>query len=341
MQANPKLPAKDELPPTKNSSFSLQTLMAATTLIVTGLAISHFSIVVSALVLLWWISPERRGLRFLAGCFAFTGLAFFLVLNVFGLGGALRSSGQRSNCLGNIREIQLAMLNHETANGKLPNNGGLSPKSAHDYSWRVDLLPYLGRPDLFEQYRFNEPWDGPNNKKLHDRMPKALSCPCHPSSSHTIYKIVTGSGTVFDETSPATSRTGPTIMLIEDSENPVCWLEPKDLTVDQAIDILNSFRKTSAAHFSDSLIGRRYQCLNIGLSDGSNRSWGKNEALVSASHFTKDADYDNRVGPSKNGFHQFDYDYRGIACGLIYFGIALLPWFKNRTVASTDASVAT
>ena len=232
------------------------------------------------------------------------------------------------------------MLNHQSANGKLPNNGALSSESAHAYSWRVDILPYLERPDLFEQYRFDEPWDGPNNKKLQNQMPEALSCPHHPSTSHTIYKIVTGPGTVFDETNPATSRTDPTIILVEDSENPVCWLEPNDLSVDQAIDILNSFRKASAAHYCDSLIGRRYQSLHLGLSDGSYLSRGMNEALVSANHFIIGADYSNQIGTGKNGFHQFDYDLRGIACGLIYFGIALLPWYRKRPSASVATQVA-
>ena len=314
--------------------------MAATTLIVAGLAISHFSIVISTLVLIWWITPEWGGLRSLTELFAFLGLAFFFGITAPPIAGDVKSVGQLSDCLGHMCEIELAIRNHETANGKIPSNRKLSPESKHIYSWRVDILPYLDRPDLFEQYRFDEAWDGPNNKKLHNQMPKELACPCHPSSSHTIYKIVTGPGTVFDEATPATNRAGPTIMLIEDSESPVCWLEPSDLTVNQAIDILNSFRKTSAAHYSDSLIGRRYQSLNIGLSNSSVSGRWNNEALVSESNFTTGADYYNQVGTAKNGFHQFDYDYRGILCGLIYFSIALSPWFKKRTIAATDGSAA-
>src|SRR5262245_23624397 len=35
------------------------------------------------------------------------------------------------------------------------------------HSWRVLLLPYLGYEELYKQYDFNEPWDGPNNSRLH------------------------------------------------------------------------------------------------------------------------------------------------------------------------------
>ena len=34
------------------------------------------------------------------------------------------------------------------------------------HSWRVLLLPYLDRSDLYKAYDFTEPWDGPNNRKL-------------------------------------------------------------------------------------------------------------------------------------------------------------------------------
>ena len=40
------------------------------------------------------------------------------------------------------------------------------------HSWRVLLLPYLDQLELYNAYRFDEPWDGPNNRLLADRMPR-------------------------------------------------------------------------------------------------------------------------------------------------------------------------
>ena len=39
------------------------------------------------------------------------------------------------------------------------------------YSWRVAILPYLEQNELYKRYNFDEPWDGPNNRKLLDQMP--------------------------------------------------------------------------------------------------------------------------------------------------------------------------
>ena len=45
------------------------------------------------------------------------------------------------------------------------------------YSWRVAILPYLEHNPLYRQYNFDEPWDGPNNRKLIDKMPAIYSYP--------------------------------------------------------------------------------------------------------------------------------------------------------------------
>lgn len=39
-------------------------------------------------------------------------------------------------------------------------------------SWRVALLPYLDRQDLYDQFRLDEPWDSPHNLSLVGRMPR-------------------------------------------------------------------------------------------------------------------------------------------------------------------------
>ena len=34
------------------------------------------------------------------------------------------------------------------------------------HSWRVLILPYLDQQQLYDQYDFSEPWNGPNNQQL-------------------------------------------------------------------------------------------------------------------------------------------------------------------------------
>jgi len=42
--------------------------------------------------------------------------------------------------------------------------------------WRVLILPFLECDPLYKQYNFNEPWDGPNNKKLLAARPRRYVC---------------------------------------------------------------------------------------------------------------------------------------------------------------------
>ena len=38
-------------------------------------------------------------------------------------------------------------------------------------SWRVAILPYLEQDTLYKQFKLDEPWDSPHNKKLIRQMP--------------------------------------------------------------------------------------------------------------------------------------------------------------------------
>ena len=54
-----------------------------------------------------------------------------------------------------------------------PQGGG----KKYPVSWRVLILPYIEEDELFKQYRFDEPWDGPNNIQLLQRMPRTFRHP--------------------------------------------------------------------------------------------------------------------------------------------------------------------
>lgn len=45
------------------------------------------------------------------------------------------------------------------------------PKSGHQLSWRVHLLPSLGQKNLYERFHLDEPWDSDHNRTLIKRMP--------------------------------------------------------------------------------------------------------------------------------------------------------------------------
>ena len=104
---------------------------------------------------------------------------------------------------------------------------------------RVLILPWLDQKAIYDQYRFDEPWDGPNNRKLHDLIVPTYACPSHPRQGHsTSYVAVVGPETAWRGAEPMRLEDvhdGPdqTIRLVEVSEPSIHWMEPRDLDFDQ------------------------------------------------------------------------------------------------------------
>ncbi len=127
------------------------------------------------------------------------------------------------------------------------------------HSWRVLILPYLELDGLYKAYNFNEPWNGPNNRKLAAAKHYSLRCPAEPQRplGMTSYFCVVGPGRMkpgkkHQELADFTD--GPTIMLVESNTAQVNWLEPRDLAVE---DILSGKNTADAPGISASHDGRR------------------------------------------------------------------------------------
>ena len=78
---------------------------------------------------------------------------------------------RRMQAASNLRQIGLALSDYEAEHGRLPpaivRDSGGRPL----YSWRVLILPYLGEEELYNEFRRDEPWDGPHNRRLIDKAP--------------------------------------------------------------------------------------------------------------------------------------------------------------------------
>jgi hypothetical protein len=122
-------------------------------------------------------------------------------------------------------------------------------KPAH--SWRVLLLEFFD-PQTFAAYRFDEPWNGPNNRKLEDRMPSCYACPADTTRQrwHTNYFVVVGPNTVFPGAKTLSRNDikrplGETILLVEAVGQGVHWMEPRDLDFDVMSFDVNDSKKPS------------------------------------------------------------------------------------------------
>lgn len=134
------------------------------------------------------------------------------------------------------------------------------------HSWRVYILPELGEQKLYDEYRFEEPWNGPHNTQLGSRMPAAFG---FPGESHAKFLGVTGQYTAWPGTSSSRIRefqngTSSTIMLVESADSDINWLEPRDIPLEQAL-------KRREAAIGPRLAGR-YDRIAIVLADGVTRS---------------------------------------------------------------------
>jgi hypothetical protein len=132
----------------------------------------------------------------------------------------------------------LAVANYHDANGRYPPAYVTGPDGRPWHSWRVLLLPHIEQSELYSEYRFSEPWDGPNNRQLAGRMPRlyAFHGLAHPANTTTNYLAVVGDETAWPGSKSVTStdvtdETSETILLVENQGAEVHWMEPRDLSL--------------------------------------------------------------------------------------------------------------
>ena len=110
-------------------------------------------------------------------------------------------------------------------------------------SWRVAILPYIEQQNLYQQFKFDEPWDSPNNIRLLDKMPAVYALPNRPAKGkgETFFRVFTGPRTPFDlsRNRPGplsaglpivqfTDGTSNTLLVVEAGES-VPWTKPDEL----------------------------------------------------------------------------------------------------------------
>jgi hypothetical protein len=114
-----------------------------------------------------------------------------------------------------------------------PGAGGEGGKAL--LSWRVALLPFLGEQELYKQFKLDEPWDGPHNKKLLARMPRVYAPPGVKTREPgtTFYQVFVGPHAGFEKhqalgIATFTDGTSNTILIVE-AGCAVPWTKPEDL----------------------------------------------------------------------------------------------------------------
>ena len=144
-----------------------------------------------------------------------------------------------SNAMGRLNQLSLALHNYHDVYGVLPPAFIADENGKPMHSWRVLILPYVDERKLYDAYDFSEPWNGPSNAKLANRMPEIFHSHTEPpSTANTNLVVVTGPGTAFPGAESTKFQdfvdgTENTILITETSNSQIPWLAPFDLSVDE------------------------------------------------------------------------------------------------------------
>jgi hypothetical protein len=166
----------------------------------------------------------------------------------------------------------LAVANYESTYMHYPPAYQLGPDGQPWHSWRVLILPFIERESLFKRYRFDEPWDGPNNSQLAGEMPRTLMFHAEykPGMTTTNYLAVVGRDTMWPgavgrKGHEIRSGTSNAILIAENVGLGVHWMEPRDLEADaMPLDFNHPMGLSSP-----------YRSASVATADGALHTFGK------------------------------------------------------------------
>ncbi len=220
-------------------------LLCATVVFASAVMLGSFGIPLGVFILCWVVlfrippSMWTCGYSSLWPIVVVVSLIFVLMPGIMDGPGPSR----RAACRSNVTQVMIGLQRYEADHGHFPPAYVTDADGKPMHSWRVLILPYIEQQELYEKYDFNEPWDGPNNRQLAGCFVPEYACPEEDieidGSAMTSYVAVVGPNTAWPG-STATSiididdGANNTIMIVEVSGAGINWMEPRDLTFEQA-----------------------------------------------------------------------------------------------------------
>ena len=144
---------------------------------------------------------------------------------------------RRSQCSWNLKQVLMALHDYHDHYGCFPPAYVADKNGQPMHSWRVLILPFLEQQALYAQYRFDEPWNGPNNSKLGNVRIPEYQCPEQTASgtpTMTSYVALVGKAAAWPGSAAARfedfrDATSNTIMVVEMVDSGIHWMEPRDM----------------------------------------------------------------------------------------------------------------
>lgn len=151
----------------------------------------------------------------------------------------MQASRMRINDATNLQQLAAALNAYANDYGTYPPSVTMDASGRKMHSWRVLILPYLNRNDLYMQYDRSQPWDV-NMERIYETPQVFQSDKQSPFGAEANYYLVVGPGTLFPT---VTASLGPsdlvdepskTILLVEaraPAGSLMHWMEPSDLDI--------------------------------------------------------------------------------------------------------------
>ncbi len=164
----------------------------------------------------------------------------FASINLFSRSYASSSNDQYN--VQNFYRVGKALEKYHQDKGSFPPRAITDPNGKPLLSWRVALLPYLGQESLYKQFKLDESWDSPHNRKLLGRMPYEMQSQTYDRyrgrqySMRSAIQLVTGPKTLYEGTQGMGKFTinqphDRAVLLIQvhNSDSTVLWTKPEDV----------------------------------------------------------------------------------------------------------------
>ena len=92
----------------------------------------------------------------------------------------VRDAAARVQCQNNLKQMGVALHNHNSALGYFPTSARPNPTSKVRHGWPTYTMPYIEQDNLVRSYDYNSNWDSVANLPITSQQVKILHCPSAP-----------------------------------------------------------------------------------------------------------------------------------------------------------------
>lgn len=150
-----------------------------------------------------------------------------------------RAAARRAQSMNNLRQIGLALHNYHDVYKSFPPAMITDEDGQPRTSWRASLLPFMA-DHYAEDYDYHVAWDAPQNQAAAQRYWDVYASPHVDQQGYTPYVAVVGPNTIITsqlglQMRDVTDGMSNTLVIIEDTERPVPWNSPEDISPEELL----------------------------------------------------------------------------------------------------------